>query len=91
MPSGNWLPKRFAPKRLSRGEGPKGAKIATLNGPISKPIKIPATAAIWIKRRRLLNLRVLSLDNFRIKMMPRAMMRKNTGTAMYGEYSVTIR
>jgi hypothetical protein len=65
---------------LSRGEGPKGANIATLKGPMSKPINTAKTAAIWIKSLSELILRVLSLDNFKIIIVPMATIRANRAT-----------
>jgi len=89
MPSGNWLPNTSAPIRWSRGDGPSGANSGVLNGPKINPMNTATTAADWMKRRRVLIFRVLSLDSLRMSTAPMTTIAMNMGTTISGEFSVT--
>jgi len=90
MPSGSWSPKKSAPTSLSRGDGPSGSNMGTLNGPISNPMKTTKTAAICIKNLSELIFRVLFLENFSSKTTPKQTIKVNIDTTSIGEFSVTI-
>jgi len=84
MPSGNWVPSMSAPIKRSRGEMPNGAKSEPgwLNGPTSSPMNTTITAAHCTNKRRLLILRVLSFESFRIKATPTATATTKSDTTM---------